>query len=163
MKTQIYTLMVLLFLANSILAQEKVLPKTNQVHKLIKIDSTYAMLNNYLIRNNYAAKDNDLIYLFNLLSWKEYDLTDSCGIYVFGLKESEPTYFLFFVNKDRSYSIIEKNSLDLILHSAVDYFKMNNIIDKKQQLLYSYSLIKYFNTQNEYLIEDNILPHGWTK
>ena len=163
MKTQIYTLMVLLFLANSIFAQEKVLPKTNQVHKLIKIDSTYAMLNNYLIRNNYAVKDNNLIYLFNLLSWKEYDLTDSCGIYVFGLKESEPSYFLFFKNKDKTYSIVERNSLDSILSKALVFFRENDVIDKKQQLLYSYSLIKYFNTQNEYLIEDNILPRAWTK
>ncbi len=156
-------IVILCFLPFFAFAQEKRLPKTNQVDKLVKIDTTYAMLNNYLICNNYIEKGNPTIYLFNLLSWKEFDLTDSCGIYVFGINFSDPTYFLFFVNKDKTHSIIKDNALDSILGHALIFFKKNSISDKSQQLIYSYGLIKYFNSKNEYLIDDKILPQEWTK
>ena len=163
MKKIKYLILILFSLPFLAFAQEKKLPKTNRVDELVKIDTTYAMLNNYLICNNYIEKENTTIYLFNLLSWNEFDLTDSCGIYVFGINFSDPTYFLFFANKDKTYSIIKDNALDSILAQTLLFFKKNSISDKRQQLIYSYGLIKYFNSKNEYLIDDKILPHEWTK
>ena len=90
-------------------------------------------------------------------------MTDSCGIYVFGLKESEPTYFLFFENKDKSYTIIQKNSLPLILNAAVVFFEKNDITDKEIQLFYMLSILKFFDSDNEYLLEEKYLPRDWKK
>lgn len=152
----------LLILSYNIYAQND-LPKTNRVDLLVDYDSTYILLNNYLIENNYIEKENNTIYLFNMLSWNELDLTDSCGIYVFGLKESDPTYLLFFENKDKSYTIIQKNSLPLILNTAVVFFEKNEIDDKEIQLFYMLSLLKFFDSDNEYLLQERFLPRDWEK
>ena len=161
MRKLIYT-SLLLILSYNIYSQND-LPKTNRVDLLVNYDSTYILLNNYLIDNNYIEKENNTIYLFNMLSWNEFDLTDSCGIYVFGLKESEPTYFLFFENKDKSYTIIQKNSLPLILNAAVVFFEKNDITDKEIQLFYMLSILKFFDSDNEYLLEEKYLPRDWKK
>lgn len=161
MRKLIYT-SFLLILSYNIYSQND-LPKTNRVDLLVNYDSTYILLNNYLIDNNYIEKENNTIYLFNMLSWNEFDLTDSCGIYVFGLKESEPTYFLFLENKDKSFTIIQKNSLPLILNAAVVFFEKNDITDKEIQLFYMLSLLKFFDSDNEYLLEEKYLPRDWKK
>ncbi|MBI9036217.1 MAG: hypothetical protein JEZ03_17290 [Bacteroidales bacterium] len=161
MRKLIYT-SLLLILSYNIYSQND-LPKTNRVDLLVNYDSTYILLNNYLIDNNYIEKENNTIYLFNMLSWNEFDLTDSCGIYVFGLKESEPTYFLFFENKDKSYTIIQKNSLPLILNAAMVFFEKNDIEDKEIQLFYMLSILKFFDSDNEYLLEEKYLPRDWKK
>jgi hypothetical protein len=121
------------------------------------------MLNNYLIQENYAAKDNNTLYLFNLYSWVEYDLSDSCGIYVFGLKESDPVYFLFFENKDKSYIILGKQSLPVIMNTAIVFFEINGIKEKESQLVYVLSLLKFFNIDNDCLIKEKYLSSDWNK
>lgn len=154
---------IILFSVINVFSQKNELPKTNKVSVLGKYDSTFLMLNKYLIDNNYVDKNNNTIYLFNLLSWEEFDLSDTCGIYVFGIKSSDPSYFLFFENRDKSYSIILRDSFELILETALIFFQKNNINNEKQKLLYTYSLIKYFNTTNTFLLENECLPHGWEK
>jgi len=152
-----------IFLCNQINAQNGELPKTNKVHLLAQYDSIYVILNNYLIDNNYIEKENNTIYLFNLLSWQEFDLTDSCGIYFFGIKFQEPTLFLFFQNRDKSYTILQKNSLPLILNCLTVFFEKNDIYDKDVQLFYTLSLLKFFNSNNRYLLEEKYLPRDWIK
>ena len=154
---------IILFSVINVFSQKNELPKTNKVSVLGKYDSTFLMLNKYLINNNYVDKNNNTIYLFNLLSWEEFDLSDTCGIYVFGVKSSDPSYFLFFENRDKSYSIILKDSLVLILETALIFFQKNEINNEKQQLVYTYSLIKYYNTINTFLLENECLPHSWEK
>lgn len=144
-------------------AQQIEPPKCGLMEILMKYDSTYIILNDYLIENNFADSDNNVLYLFNLYSWNEFDLADSCGIYVFGLKESDPTYFLFFENKDKSYIIIQKNSLPLILNTAIVFIEKNEIEDKEVQLFYILSLLKFFDSDNEYLIEEKYLSRDWNK
>ncbi|MBN1969890.1 MAG: hypothetical protein JW870_11025 [Candidatus Delongbacteria bacterium] len=161
MKNFAITIMVIFIASVNLFAQKKELPKSNQVHILKEYDERYAMLNNYLIENNFIEKENDSIYLFNLLSWKEFDLADSCGIYVFGIKFQEPTFFLFFENRDKSYSIIRKNSLPLILNTTTVFFEQNEIKNMKTQLFYTLSLLKFFDADNEYLIEEKYLSRNW--
>lgn len=146
-----------------VVAQNNELPKTNQVHLLKQFDVRYEMLNNYLIQENYAPQNNDALYLFNLYTWNEFDLSDTYGIYVFGLKESDPSYFLFFENKDKSYLIIQKNSLPLILNAAIVFFEKNDIQDKETQLFYTLSLLMFYNSNNGYLLNEKILPRDWHK
>ncbi len=163
MTKQILILILIIFAARFLVAQQRELPKSGLMEVLEKYDSTYVMLNNYLIENNFADKDNYILYLFNLYSWKEFDLSDTCGIYVFGLKESDPTYFLFFKNKDLTHTIIQKNSLLLILNTAIVFFEKNEIEDKEVQLFYTLSLLKFFDSNNEYLLNEKYLPREWYK
>lgn len=163
MRTLLFTLLISFYALGVVLAQQKELPKSGLMKVLEKYDSTYVMLNEYLINNDYADKDNYILYLFNLYSWQEFDLSDTCGIYVFGLKESDPTYFLFFENKDKSYTIIQKNSLSLILNTANVFFEKNEIVDKEIQLFYMLSLLKFYDSNNEYLLEEKYLPRDWKK
>lgn len=154
---------IIVFCFASVQAQHKELPKSGLIKELVKSDSIYLMLNNYLIENNFIEPENNEIYLFNLLSWKEFDLTDSCGMYVFGIKFTDPTLFLLFRNKDKSYSIVKNKSLPLILNKAMMFFDKNDINNKEQQLFFTLSLLKFFNSDNDYLIDEKYLPREWNK
>lgn len=164
MKNTIYLyLLFSIIFCNCLIAQNEKQGSTNKVNILGKDDSTYFFLNNYLINNNYIEKENNTIYLYNLLSWKEYDIADSCGIYFFGIEYQEPLFLLFFQHRDKSYSILKKITLPIILNELTVFFKKNDLQDKRIQLFYALSLLKFFDTSNNYLLEERYLPRDWHK
>jgi len=157
-----------IFLISSLLlsllgySQENNQVKSNLVKDLIQVDSTYSLMNNYLVQNNWVDKDENYpFYLFNLISYKEFDLSGSYGIYVFGIKYSDPLYCLIFINFDKTYCFVPDNSLSVILEQLTHFYKYNSITNKKKQLTITLSLLKYFNAYNRYLLDDKVLPHKW--
>ncbi len=50
-----------------------------------------------------------------------------------------------------------------MLNAAIVFFETNEIYDKEIQLFYTVSLLKFFNSENGYLINEKYLSRDWHK
>ena len=156
-------LTMLLIISFRGLSQGIEIPKTNKVSVLSKYDSIFVTLNDYLIENVGIEKDNNTIFLFNLLTWNTNEfIQDKPCIYIFGIKFSDPIYYVFFYNHDRTYSINNGQSVVLLLNELTVFF-IKNDINAEDQLFYSFGILKHLNTINGYPIKENLFPRNWHK
>jgi hypothetical protein len=116
-----------------------------------------------LTDNNGIEKDNNTIFLFNLLTWNTNEFTHSKpGIYIFGIKFSDPIYYILFYNNDQTYSISNGESINLLFNDLTVFFVKNDI-DEQDKLFYTLGILKHLNVINDYPIEEKLLPRDWNK
>lgn len=159
-------ILLIIILSNSISTYSQLLEntKSNLINDLIQYDSTYKILDNYLKEKNWVDKnENYPMYTFNILTYKENDINSELGIFIFGIKYSDPLYCFYYKNKNNSYIIDSGESFTKTLQNTLEFINTNEIKSPKDQLEYILSIVKYYNSRNDYIIKNDCLPHKWNK